>query len=366
LIIGIARYVRSHKPWTFFAPSLPAVAPVPSIQDWKGDGVIAQVTSEERQAEILALKIPAVNVSGALEKPVLPSLRTDTRLMGQVAFEHFQSRGFDNFAFFGYPNSRLSDRREKMFRAAVEAAGYVCQTYVRSIAPKGERTADWEAEQSSVARWLESLPKPVGIFCLDDFRGRHAAAACRHAKLSIPEEVAIVGINNDIMVCELNNPPLSSLDLRGEQIGFEAAKLLAALMDGAPPPKAPIELPPGTVIVRQSSDIMAVPDGSVAAALRYIHDHIEQPLYVDEIARAAGTSRRLLERKFRRELDSTINKEIVKVRLQRVRHLLTNTDKPIPEVAAATGFIYVQQLNQLFKRVTGYTPTAFRRLYRMS
>lgn len=366
LLLGIARYVRSHKPWQFFAPSLAAVAPIPDLKGWQGDGVIAQVTSVQREQELQSLGIPAVNVSGALEKPKLPTVRTNTELMGKTAFEHFYSRGFRQFAFFGYPGSTLSVRRHQCFQAAVEQAGYVCHHYVRAFVPKGKAVLDWETEQAAVSEWLKSLPKPIGIFCLDDIRGRHAAEACRHSGIRVPEDVAIVGINNDVLICELNNPPLSSLDLRGEQIGFQAAKLLESLMEGAPPPATSIEIPPGPVVVRQSSDMMAVPDPAVALALRYIHDHIDEALYVDDIARAAHTSRRLLERRFRKELGSTINREVVNVRLQRVKQLLTNTDKPIPEVAAATGFTYVQQLNQLFKKVTGHTPSAFRKLYRMS
>lgn len=362
--LGIARYVRSHKPWRFAAHALGAMEPVPDLASWRGDGIIAQIATRVRLKEILALRIPTVNISGALEKPPVPTVRTDTDALGQLVFDHFAARGFRHYAYLGYFSHSLSELRAKPFADAVEQAGFQCHFYTpqRKLIEQWE----WDAMQADIAKWLQELPKPIGVLAVDDNCARRIAEACTRVRIPVPEDVAIVGINNDVLVCELNNPPLSSVDLQAEQIGFEAAKLLETMMDGARPPKEPIQIAPATVIVRLSSDVMAVSDTTVAAALRYIHDNINQPLYVDEIAKAAHASRRLLERKFRKEVGTTINREIGKVRLQRVKQLLASTDKPIPDVAAASGFAYVQQLNQIFKRATGLTPTNFRKRYRMA
>jgi LacI family transcriptional regulator, galactose operon repressor len=196
-------------------------------------------------------------------------------------------------------------------------------------------------------------------------QGSQVSEFCRQLGFRVPDEVAIVGVDDDDLLCELSRPSLSSVALPGERIGYEAAVLLDRWLRGLRPPKKVVVLPPVGVVVRQSSDLMAVPDPQVSAALRFIREQADRPLHVQDVLREVPMARRALERRFRKWLQRSISEEIRRIHLERSRQLLSQTDLPLSAVATQSGFTDGRQLSVVFRRETGLTPSAFRRRFRL-
>ena len=209
-----------------------------------------------------------------------------------------------------------------------------------------------------------SLPRQVGVATFYDFLGLQLSEACREAGLRVPEDVAIVGMGNDDLLCDFARPSLSSVAVATEQIGYQAAALLDRLMNGEPPPPHPILVPPPGVVARQSSDVLAIDDDDVAAALRWIRDESHKTIRVGDLLREIPVSRRLLERKFRKVLDRGISEEIRRVHVERAKSLLAGTDLAMSALAASAGFSNASHLSIVFRQETGLTPTAYRRQFR--
>ena len=207
--------------------------------------------------------------------------------------------------------------------------------------------------------WIRSLPKPVGLLACNDIRGHQILAACRKAGAPVPEEVAVVGVDNYELLCELATPPLSSIEQNTRAIGTRAASILDGMMEGeAPPGDERIE--PGRIITRQSSDVLAIEDADLVQALRFIREHAAQGISVADVLHEVPISRRELERRFKNILGRTPNQEIQRFRFQYVRRLLADTDLPIHVVATKAGFQYVEHMSTAFKRAIGRTPHEYR------
>ena len=363
MLLGVSRYVRTHGPWDVFGDPERIVAPIHDLQHWTGDGVIAQAWQPEIRTIVERLAVPVVNVSQHMAEPAPVSVLADSRAIGRAGAEHLLARGFRSFAYCGFNGHAYSEIRAKAFLTAIEEAGFT-STRFDGDPPQAMR-GTWHERQAELAAWAKSLARPIGVMCCNDVRARHLAQACLEGGVRIPEDLALVGADNDELVCEMSNPPLSSISPSAEQVGYEAARLLDGLMSGTrPPPASPIFVPPGGVVTRRSSDILAIADPTVADAVRFIHDHAAEPIGVEDVVAAVPASRRVLERRFRDTLDRTIGEEICNARIDRAKRLLIYSDVAAPDVATGCGFQYVQQFNAMFKRVTGLTPTAFRRQYR--
>jgi len=227
--------------------------------------------------------------------------------------------------------------------------------------PRPPIDASWRKIDSQVQRWLTALPKPVAILASNDVPARHLADACLALGLVVPEEVAILGVDNDESECQLSRPPLSSIAVAGERIGFEAASMLDDLICGRRRAVTTIWVPPVRVETRQSTDTLAIDDPLVASALALIRTHFAEGCSVGFLADRLATSRRTLERSFRSHLSRSVLDEIRRVRIERVRELLSETSLPMPLIAARTGFGNARRLAVVFRQVTGTTPTRFRR-----
>lgn len=362
VMYGISRYIRAHSPWTIYGDPQRIVAPVPDLQHWPGDGVITQAWNDRNYAQIRDLHVPVVNVSHHIERPGVPSVLADSRQIGQIAAKHLLERGFRHFAFCGYVGHRYSEIRAESFRDAVLAAGGSFDQF--DTEPPQVHPDQWEPQQTQLGEWLSKLPRPVGVLACNDSRAGQVSQVCSNFSLRIPEDVSLVGVDNDILVCEMSNPPLSSIDVSAEQVGYQAAALLDRLMKGEPAPEAPVLVPPRSVVVRRSSESLAISDPAVAEAMRYIHDHANTDLSVEDVVNAVPLSRRVLERRFRTILNTTIYDAVASARIDRVKQSLMHDDAPTPQIAHRCGFRYVQQFNRMFKQLTGMTPTAFRRQFR--
>lgn len=356
LLQGVVHYIREHRPWSFHLMEQGrGDDPPPWLAGWDGDGIIARIETPRIARAVVRSGLPAVDLSAARLVPALPWVETNDEEIARLAADHLLERGFKRFAFCGDARFNWSVWREKHAVARLRAAGHDCACY-RPTAPAG----DVAAEAGNLVRWLRELPKPVGIMACYDIRGQQVLDACRSAGLAVPDEVAVVGVDNDTLLCELASPPLSSVIPNAHGAGYEAAALLDRLMAGKRVAATAHLIAPLGLAERQSTDVLAVDDREVARAVQFIREHACEGIKVGDLLRTVPLSRRVLEQRFQRLLGHTPREEILHVRLNRVKQLLAETDLPLYLVAERTGFEHVEYLSVLFKRETGRTPSAFR------
>jgi LacI family transcriptional regulator len=277
---------------------------------------------------------------------------------------HLFEAGFRSFAFCGFANCHWSTVREKAFIQFTKCRGYACSAYRMTFANwmQGPNwIASWQHEQPIMVKWLESLTKPAGLMACNDVCGREVLQACAGAGLKVPDEVAVVGVDNDEMMCELSSPPLSSVALDLERAGYEAARLLDQLMRGQKAGGCVVWVGPTHVAIRRSSNVIAQEDSLVAGALQIIRDHARHTVSVSEVSERLSISRRTLERRFFRAIGRTVLSEIMRCHIQRAKQLLMESDLPCHKVAAEAGFGSLKTFNRTFIRQEGMTPQNFRR-----
>ncbi|MBU6410016.1 MAG: DNA-binding transcriptional regulator [Verrucomicrobia bacterium] len=364
-LFGVARYVREHRPWSIFLQerSLGDVCPA-WLKDWRGDGIIARVENRQIANGIQRLGMPVVDVRYLLKNLAMPSVRPDDAAAARLAFEHLRERGFHQFAFCGFNGADYSDVRRDSFCACAAAAGMTCDVYEDPVRLPRATTQQHEArglkDGEHVSRWLQKLPKPVGIMACNDIRGQQVLNACRAAGVPVPEEIAVVGVDNDEVLCELSDPPLSSVSLDTERIGYEAAALLDQLIAGKTPAQELILVAPAGVVTRRSSDVLAIEDPPISTASRFIGEHACSGIDVSDVLRVVPLSRSTLERRFLRAFGHSPKEEILRVRIARAKQLLGETNLCLDEVAQKVGFEHPEYLSVLFKKRTGMTPGRFR------
>ncbi len=361
LLRGIARYNRERGQWsTYFQPQGLGDPPPPWLASWRGDGILARIDNRGLAEAVARSRLPVVNLRGTLADLPFPFIGSDNEAIARMAAEHLRERGFRHFGFFGFARGYHPglDLRGDCFRRLLAQSGCACDVLQ---SPPRRKPRNWEQEQEWLARWIARLPKPVGIMTANDDRGLQVLDACRRAGVTVPDQVAVLGVDNDAYLCALSLPPLSSIDVNSEETGYQAAALLDRLMDGKRPPKRLPQIAPAGVIVRRSTDVLASDDAAVAEAVRCIREHACRSLSVRELVEFVGVSRTSLEPRFRAVLGRTIHQEIHRVRMERAVVLLTTTDLPIKHIARQTGFKTVQYLTRAFRAATGDTPAAFRR-----
>ena len=357
--LGIARYVRSHRPWSMFLDQGELGAPPPVwIARRRWDGIISRPTDHRLADLFRGMGVPVVDLNDLHDDLGLPRIHSDDAAIGRLAAQHLLDRGFRHFAFCGFAGESWATGRRAGCVAAAAAAG--CPCAVHETDWRGPRAQDWDEEQDQIAAWLARLPRPLGVVACNDLRGQHVLDACGRAGLSVPEEVAVIGVDDDEFLCELSDPPLSTVVPAAERIGFEAAELLDRLMGGAEPPAGARRVEPVGVVTRQSTDVLAIPDADVAAALRYIRERACDGAQVADILRHVPISRSLLERRFRKYLGRSPQQEIRQVQIKRAKQLLAETDLPLRKIADLAGFEHDEYLCVVFKRLTGLSPGRYR------
>jgi LacI family transcriptional regulator len=281
-----------------------------------------------------------------------------------MAAEYFLGRGYARYATVGPRDHQYSKDRCGTFAQLVGEAGYECpHFYLESWSGFADEQAE-RRQFDALCHWARQLVAPTAVFCCNDLTTRDVMAACEAVDRKVPEQVALLGVDNDDLICELSTTPLSSIDACGQRVGFEAASLLAAMMRGQPPPAGRLLITPAGVVTRRSSNILAVGDPEVASAMRFIHDHADRDLGVEDVVAQATCSRRNLERRFRAAIGRSVNQEIQRCRLDRAMRLLAGTDLTVQQINDALGFRYVHRLNDLFRRLAKTTPKAYRAQFR--
>jgi LacI family transcriptional regulator len=362
---GIVSFARPNHPWTFHFLDSRAEKFVEDRDLRHLSGVIGQLYASEMTDLLRTLQIPAINITNKRSNNAVPRVGADDLSIGRLAARYFIDRGYTHFAYMGVSTMNFSQERESGFFAEIRNQGGAYSSFSTWLRERNMQESD---RFEGVTRWIASLPRPLGLFCGCDSFAWAALEACREAGVAVPESVSVLGVDNDPMVCLLSTPQLSSVAVPAERIGFEAARLLEAEMS-APSLSAsvpgPLLLPAKEIVTRASSDCLAIGDGGVAAAVKFIRDNAAGRIGVDDVAKAAGVARRSLERKFRGVLGRSPLEEIRRTRLELVRELLVNTDLPMPAIAARCGFESAVRLTTVFREVVGQTPTSFRRQYRV-
>ncbi len=358
LLAGIHRHLQEQEPWTIFLPEHGrGMPPLEMLTGWRGEGVIARVETPAIAAAIKKIQrggpLAVVDVSAARLLPGVPYVETDDVAIARLAAEHFIERDFRHLAFLGDDRFRWSGNRRDAFAAA--ARGRSISVYE----PRG-RARDEAAEDAAIEAWLVTLPKPVGLFACYDVRGRQAVEACRRAGLAVPDEVAVLGVDDDAVLCGLTSPPLSSVIPDAISAGRLAAELLGALFRGERLDHDEWLLPPLGIATRQSTDVLAIDDELVATAVRQIRERACTGIKVADLVRSLGVSRRVLERRFLRRLGHTPHDEIARVRFRRVEQLLAGTDLPLTTIAARAGFRHPETMTVAFTRRHGLPPSRWR------
>ncbi len=360
ILRGIGRYVRERRAWALFHEPRSLEESGPRwLATWRGDGIIARVQNHQIANLVKQTGLPVVDVLGLVPEAGIPLVHVDDREIASLAAEHLRERGFRHFGFYGLFEENWSARRRDCFRDCLGDSGRNLTVFEQ---PRHERSeASWDDRENELAQWVLQLPKPVGVLVCSDQRGLNFLEACRRAGVAVPDEVAVVGVDNDEALCGIANPPLSSVWPAHNQVGYEAAALLDRLMAGEPAPAAPTLIAPVGVKTRQSSEVLAVEDRNVARALQFIRGRACGGLNVDEVAEAAGLSRSVLQRRFREMLGKTVHEAILDIRLKRAGELLTETELPLIDVAEQSGFKHQEYLGAVFRARTGKTPAQFRR-----
>lgn len=367
LLRGIVRYSRLHGPWSFFVTPGDLVQALPKMDRWGATGIIARIdeTTQATNAIIsTGLPLIALDLSAKQLTPGHPlaevhEIRPNGPRIGQMAAEYYLAKGFRYFAYVGLsPDILWSKCREESYVRRLADAGHECHFYRLSDERHDRR---WDRQLTRMAKWLQSLPKPTAILVCEDDRGREVLEACQAACLAVPEDVAVMGVDNDELLCEISSPPLSSIALDTQRGGFEAAAMLDRLMAGQKVAERHIVVEPTRVAPRRSTDILVMDDRPISLAVRFIHDHVRQPIRVADVCECVGLPRRTLEVRFRKALGRSVLAEIMRSRLERAKYLLLETDLPVQMVAESVGLTDANYLARIFQRDTGLSPTEFRR-----
>ena len=351
---GVARYAREHN-WHLMIQDRLGHRPLA----WSGDGVVAALRSDAASvATIMKLKkrgIPVVDITMSRPDIRVPRVTSDHAEIGRMAAEHFAERNFRNVVWFSTGWGNVHALRYGGLAEKAPAGRWI----VEEALPKA-RQNDWPAFLRYIGRQLREAPKPLAALTYDEADAARLLDAAERVGVSVPEELAILSIGNDPIICENQSVPLSSIDQNLELGGYEAAALLDRLMNGGKPPSRPILIPPNGICLRRSTDIMTSSDPLVKKTLDYIHENLSRPFGAAQIADALGVSRNVLDKRFHADLNRSIGTEITRQRIARAKLLLRNSDKTVSEIAKCTGFCTPSHLANTFRDSTGETPRHYR------
>ena len=365
LLAGIAAYARLFGPWTFYHEERTLDDSFPArLKHWRPCGIIARLENKQLIRDVRRLKLPTIGVLHEDGVPDIPGIVPDQKAIAELAIEHFLERRLQHYAYCGFPEAAFSEERCRWYVRRLADRGYSADVFDpgHGLHPKGLAAMERHAMEQTdrLAAWLSKLPKPVGLMACNDMRAFQVLSVCREIGILVPDEVAVMGVDNDTVQCDLCDPPLSSIDNNARQIGYQAAGLLHQMIEhGTAPPRLTFVEPAG-VVVRRSTDVLAVADRATIEIVRYVRDHACEGLTPAMLAEHIAMSRSTLERRFAQHLGHSVNHEIQHVRLQRVKELLSTSDLSLAEIARLTGYVHVETMQRSFKNQTGQAPGQYR------
>ena len=364
IISGVTQYIRDHNPWSLYVEARGLEESTPLwLRKWRGDGIIARIQSRAMADAILASGIPTVDVLGVIPNLPVPLVHVDNEAIARMALEHLVERRFSRFGFFGIAGENFSQQRYRAFCAALggqsSGAPQHKDASLYELPRRATVTTSWDQIENRLARWVSSLSKPAGILVCSDQRGPQLLEACRRARVSVPEEIAVIGVDNDELLCQACDPPLSSINAGHENVGYNAARLLDGLLNGVAAPKLSL-VQPEHVVARTSTGRIAITDNAVLAALRLIREHAHEGLSVPAIARHAGLSSSALQRRFRGTLNRSVHQEVLETKIQRAVELIRKTDLSFAVVAERAGFNHQEYMGAVLKTRLEKTPAQLR------
>lgn len=363
LLRGIADYSHQWGPWSFSWETSGLEKAWPTLQDGAAKGVILR--DVDKLQDVLSCDLPTVVIGHQhMEIAGAVNVITDSEAIGRLAADHLMACGFRHFAFCGYTESQeghapWSEARRRSFqgRLGEEGFGHVASFHLPM------HTKVWSHYQREALDWLRSLAKPVGLFACNDDCGQRIMEICRFAGLAVPDEIGVIGTDNDEVICGLTDPPMSSIAMNFQRAGYEAARALDRLIQGKSALSSRIITEASGIAARRSTDFVAAEDPHLRKALRFIRDGARHTVSVADVAAASGLSRRSLEKAFRNQIGRTILEEIRRVRTDQIAHFLVETELTVAQIADALDFPDVQHVARYFRAVKRVSPTAFRRLH---
>ncbi len=359
MLSGVARYSELNGPWTFYrAPpgylDRKQALNLEELRVWQPDGIICSIAQAE---ELSKLNVPMIGYDPGTYSGPIPCIDADHGEAGRLAAQHLLGLGHRNFAFCGFNSLNWSRERCRVFCSAIEAAGAQVHVYeeVHDDAP-------WSKEGLYIQEWIQSLPKPIGMFCVNDDRATSIIETCRGLGFGVPEDISIIGADDDKYICELENPPLSSIGIASDQAGYDAAALLSQIINGQEEMADQRIVAHTTgVTARQSTDVLMVQSTEVRKALRFIRENANRPIRVSDVVNVTALSHRSLNEQFHAALGGSIVKQLTRARIDHISRLITDTEMRIQEIAVAVGYEDDRHFSRYFKRATGLTPQAYRR-----
>lgn len=323
---------------------------------WQADAIIGQFSDDDPVELFSKYHITAIAQDYMSRFTSIPNITSDYFLTGQMAAEFFINKGFSNFAFYGFNNTVWSKERLQGFHTTIQQKGFT-NFYEYQHEDIQEL---WYYDSATLASWLKSLPKATALFACDDNQGKKITEVCRINGIKIPDDIIVLGVDNDEMTCNLSDPPLSSIQLNIPKAGYELARAIDLWINQG----IPIEdicISPVTIVNRASTDILSIDSPHILTVIRYIQNNINRKLSVDEIVRLVPLSRRLLEMKFKAIIKKTIYEYILFSKIECMANLLINTNDSVIDITAKVGLGDTKNVARVFKSVKGCTPTDFRK-----
>jgi LacI family transcriptional regulator len=356
---GIRRYSRERGNWYLLSspPALRGVGGALSLGEmrgWKGDGIIALLDDVRELGIARSMGIPVVNLGARLPHSFgIPRVLVNNRKCGRLAADHLLSRGLKHLAVFGWKGAWYANERCIAFSERTAEAGVTCEVFLRD--PKEEGPKNWTQRVAEPARWLATLPRPCGVFAIHDYMAQLLLEACHEVDLRVPDDIAVIGMDNDEPICEHSAPTLTSISRNSEQLGWEAAMLLDRLMGGDIPSTNDLFIDPDGVVARQSTDLLHCDDPLVQQALEFMRRNLTAPCNIAHIAEHAGVSKRTLETRFRESLQRSPHEYLTTLRVQHAQTLIRSPENKLTlrQAAAACGFMTIRTFYAAYKRVTG-------------
>ena len=362
LLRGILRYQQEHEKWTIDLPEQHRRADPPRwLRTYSGHGIIARIETKSIARAVQATQLPAVDVSSARELSTIPWVETDDRKIAQLAIQHFFEKGFRHLAFCGEGSFNWSRWRRDAFVAEAKKAGINALVFHVDDDSSG---MTWPHARRRLMRWLAELPEPCGLMAAYDSLARRLIDLCIQASRRVPESIAILGVDDDPLLCQLATPPLSSIVPDSEGAGYAAAEQLDSIMSGKKIKRLDTLLPPLGIATRQSTDTFAVEDKDVSVSAHYILAHACDGIQVDDIVKQTQLTRRALETRFKKALGKTPHALIIETRLSKAERCLRETALTLEQIADRCGFEYPEYLSVLFKKHRNMTPGEYRQQHR--